>query len=325
MVCARYEKVESARMEFFSGISCCLLITGPSKKHVKQYALDFCAQSSLPYVGSEAGIHSIIQPSETPDHRWGVSCSVWVSSSSDLGTKEVDKLKKHLFKRIQSSLLPKLAVHIFRWDPIKKDKDITLSEIKCSDFLGVFGGNYSKIKPIFDKKMYVVPLMGGDFLIENIFPITSGYMGVNLFVFLTNVQEALDIEPTLKKILLSIPDICQIHGLAASGTKFSSFENKSLPDKLTDPKDPKFQIQSNFSYCPSLKYELESASKVPNNVNCIPEIIMNGFSIKTLKKALVSIINILITNSAVIKISAGFYNGKLGTFAIKLKDLIELK
>ncbi|WP_371804080.1 hypothetical protein [Candidatus Lokiarchaeum ossiferum] len=320
-----YEKVESTRMEFFSGISSCLLITGPSKNHAKQYAMEFCAQSSLPYVGSEAGIHSIIQPSETPDHRWGVSCSVWVSLNSNSIEKTIVKLEKHLFRRIRSSIIPKLDVRVFGWDSIKKDNDIPLSAIKSSDFLSDFGGNYAKILSKFNKKMYCIPCMAGDFLIEDILHVYSGYMGANLFIFFTSLQEALEAEPLLKKLLLSYPSVCQIYGFAASGTKFYSSDNNTLPDALNNFKDPKNQIQSNFLYCPSLKYKLKSVSKVPANVNCIPEVILNGYSVETLKMVLKSIIDFLVNNSAVIKISAGYYNEKLGTFTIKLKDLISLK
>lgn len=319
------EKVESAAMEIFEGISCCILITGHSKKLVKESSLEFCAQSSLPYGGSEAGIHSMVPPEETPDNRWGAICSVWVPWSSNSHEKSILKLSTHFFKRIRGALLPKLAVRVFSWDRHEKIIQFPQSTIKSSSVLGEFAGEYSRIQIMFGKDMLCLPLMGGDFLIEEDILISHGYLGANLFVFFTEIASALEIESKIHNLLLTFSDTCQIYGLAASGTRFlpSLPQTSDLVDKKLNLSNS--NIQSNLPFCPSLRIELAESSKVPPNVKCIPEIVLNGYSMESLKKTLIALLSILILTPSVIKISAGSYGRKLGHNKIYLKNLINLK
>jgi len=79
---------------------------------------------------------------------------------------------------------------------------------------------------------------------------------------------------------------------------------------------------TNHPYCPSLKQKLGDASKVPENVNFIPEIVINGVSMKAVKKAMKAGIETALSVDGVIRISAGNYNGKLGKYKIFLKEIL---
>ena len=126
--------------DVFRGLGASILITGFKKAYLKSIAIEFCAQSSLPYGKSEAGIHTFLSPKETPDHRWGVVCSVWVQKYSENEDLSLKLLIKFLNERISTSLFPKLGIRVFSWTP--KPLDFYNSEKE----LGDFGDDYNNIE-----------------------------------------------------------------------------------------------------------------------------------------------------------------------------------
>jgi formylmethanofuran--tetrahydromethanopterin N-formyltransferase len=78
---------------------------------------------------------------------------------------------------------------------------------------------------------------------------------------------------------------------------------------------------TNHPYCPSLKEKLDNLSKVPKDVNYIPEIVINGISIQAVKDAMKKGIEAVLEVEGVTKVSAGNYEGKLGDFKIYLNEL----
>ena len=78
---------------------------------------------------------------------------------------------------------------------------------------------------------------------------------------------------------------------------------------------------TNHLYCPSLKQKLGEASKVPDGVNYIPEIVINGVSMDAVKKAMKAGIEAARSVDGVVQISAGNYGGKLGKYKINLREL----
>ena len=91
------------------------------------------------------------------------------------------------------------------------------------------------------------------------------------------------------------------------------------PVSLT--KFPLIGPTTNHPYCPSLKKKLGKTSKVPENVNYIPEIVINGVSLQAVKEAMKAGIEATINVDGVVKISAGNYDGKLGDYKIYLREL----
>lgn len=78
---------------------------------------------------------------------------------------------------------------------------------------------------------------------------------------------------------------------------------------------------TNHPYCPSLKKTLAEESKVPESVKYIPEIVINGLNLDTVKKAMKAGIKAVEDIDGVEKISAGNYGGQLGDHKIYLNDL----
>jgi formylmethanofuran--tetrahydromethanopterin N-formyltransferase len=60
---------------------------------------------------------------------------------------------------------------------------------------------------------------------------------------------------------------------------------------------------------------------VPEGVNYIPEIVINGVSLQAVKKAMKAGVEAALKVDGVTKISAGNYGGKLGNHKIFLREL----
>jgi len=248
--------------DVFRGLGASILITGYKREYLEHVAIEFCAYSSLPYGKSEAGIHTFLSPEKTPDHRWGVVCSVWVQKNSDDEELSSKLLIRFLNERISISLFPKLGIRVFSWTPNPTDF------YNCEKELGDFGDGYNRIEEKFERKFLSIPMTGGDFWIELKIGIQPGFLGASLFLFFENVESAADIESKISDFLFKHPNTVQIYGLIASGSKIGA-KNINKKDLI---------ISTNENYCPSLKKQIGKESKVPKDVHCITELVLNSFS-----------------------------------------------
>jgi formylmethanofuran--tetrahydromethanopterin N-formyltransferase len=287
--------------DVFRGLGASILITGYKKEYLEHVAIEFCAQSSLPYGKSEAGIHNFLPPEETPDHRWGVVCSIWVQKNSEDEGLSSKLLIKFLNERISITLFPKLGIQVFSWTP--NPVDFYNSEKE----LGDFGDGYNNIEEKFDRKFLSIPMTGGDFWIEQKIGIQPGFLGASLFLFFENVKSAAEIESKISDFLFKYPKTVQIYGLIASGSKIGA-KNIYKKDLI---------ISTNENYCPSLKKQVGKESKVPDDVNCITELVLNSFSIEHLKTTLKFLLKFLRTKKSIINFTPISYDD--------VKDLFDLK
>jgi len=286
--------------DVFRGLGASILITGYKKEYLEYVAIDFCAQSSLPYGKSEAGIHTFLSPEKTPDHRWGVVCSVWVQKNSEDEDLPLKLLLKFLNERISISLFPKLGIRVFSWTPNPVDFYNSDKE------LGDFGDGYNKLEEKFDREFLSIPMTGGDFWIEQKIGIQPGFLGASLFLLFENVEYAVDIESKISDFLFEHPNTVQIYGLIASGSKIGA-KNINKKDLI---------ISTNENYCPSLKKQVGKESKVPNDVNCITELVLNSFSIEYLKTTLKFLLDFLKEKKRIISIAPISYD--------EVRDLFDL-
>ena len=71
-------------------------------------------------------------------------------------------------------------------------------------------------------------------------------------------------------------------------------------------------------YCPTLREKLGPASRVPEGVRSIMEVIINGHDLASITQATHQAIEAAIETPGLIKISAGNYGGRLGKSFIYL-------
>jgi formylmethanofuran--tetrahydromethanopterin N-formyltransferase len=80
---------------------------------------------------------------------------------------------------------------------------------------------------------------------------------------------------------------------------------------------------TNHPYCPSLRTVLGKQSLIPNGVNYVPEIVVNGLSQDVVEESLRVGIQAVLDVDDVLRVSAGNYEGVLGDYKIYLRELFE--
>ncbi|MEM3054470.1 MAG: formylmethanofuran--tetrahydromethanopterin formyltransferase, partial [Candidatus Bathyarchaeia archaeon] len=160
----------------------------------------------------------------------------------------------------------------------------------------------------YGRRVIVVPIMVPDFVIERYIGYARGVMGANFWI-MCKTKEAF--KEAGRNALEAI------HGVEGVVTPFDICSAGSKPET----RFPWIGPTTNHPYCPSLKKLLGRESKVPEDVNYIPEIVINGVSIEAVKKAMKAGIEAVLSVDGVVKISAGNYGGKLGDYKIYLREL----
>ena len=162
----------------------------------------------------------------------------------------------------------------------------------------------------YSRRMINVPIAVPDFQIEEKFIINDGIMGGN-FWYLCETPEAV--------ITAGDAIINAIMEVEGATTPFDVCSAASKPETNY----PEIGPTTNHYYCPSLKEKLGDESKVPDNVNYIPEIVVNATNVDAMFKALKVGIDAAIDVDGVIGISAGNFDGKLGDKIYNLLDLLK--
>ncbi len=243
----------------------------------------------------EAGIERHLSADETPDGRAGVSVLLCHPSKKTL--------QRQLIERIGQCVLTAPTANAY--DGLKEEKD----RFDAGNKLRYFGDGYEKLIEVQGRKCWSIPIMEGEFIVENDFGIAKGVAGGNIFIMGENQASALnaaiaavDAIRDMEGVITPFPG-----GIVASGSKVGSKKYKFL------------KATTNESFVPALRNVVES--KVPENVEAIYEIVVNGLDLECVKNALKKCILAATKIKGVVKISAGNYDGKLGKHKIYLKEL----
>ena len=156
--------------------------------------------------------------------------------------------------------------------------------------------------------------MEGEFVVEDNFGAAKAIAGGNIIIMAQNLSAALSaseqaadaIRKYARGVIMPFPG-----GICRAGSKAGSMKYK-------------LKASTFHSYCPKLR-KLVADSKVPENVEAIYEIVINGLDIGAVKKAMAEGIKAAANIPGVLKVSAGNYGGKLGPFRADLKELLEQK
>ena len=170
-----------------------------------------------------------------------------------------------------------------------------------------FGNGYQKRIERYGRKMWWVPILGGEFIIERRLGYANGLMGGNLWFFGRDVDAALEAAERGVEAVKPIPGVIMSFpgGIAGSGSKAGS--------------DYKFAVASTFEkFCPLLRDDPTVESGLPAGVNSVMEIIMNGRDIESIIRATQAAIHASKEVDGLSMISAGNYGGRLGKSFIYL-------
>ena len=297
-------KIEPTYAEAFEGIFCRVIVTADDEGTLQKAAEDATATPSIVIGRVEGGIEKWLSEKETPDKRNGAIVQFWGGINPRKSFSDaLKKFEIELSYRIRQDILVKPFTAVFDTLPNAEGK------LGMMEHVGHCGDGYEWVEKRYERDMIVVPIMVPDFLIERYLGYARGVMGAN-FWMMCETKEALKEagEKTLEAI----------HEIEGVITPFDVCSAGSKPET----RFPWIGPTTNHPYCPSLKRRLGDASKVPEKVNYVPEIVINGVSMDAVKKAMRAGIEAVINIDGIVRISAGNYGGKLGKYKIFLNEIL---
>jgi formylmethanofuran--tetrahydromethanopterin N-formyltransferase len=280
--------------EAFSMYGTRVIVTAENDKWAKTAAREATGfATSIIECGIEAGIEEKLSPDETIDGRPGYSILFF--------TMKKDNLKKELRKRVGQTIMTAATTACFNGLNSKE-------KIKVGGDIRYFGDGYQISKLYGDRRFWRIPIMGGEFLIEESFGIQKGIAGGNIIIVAENqssalkaAENAVDKMREVKGVVMPFPG-----GIVSSGSKVES-------------KYSFLNAATNTSYCPTIKAQTES--KLRENAGAVYEIVIDGLSTQSVAQAMKRGIKAAAL-PGVIEITAGNYGGDLGTENFYLHEIL---
>jgi formylmethanofuran--tetrahydromethanopterin N-formyltransferase len=292
------KKVEDTYSEAFSGICCRVIITADDDEIISRAALDATSTPGAVIGRVEGGVEAFLNEDETPDGRRGVILQFWYEKD------DLEKFELELSYRIRQDILVKPFTRIF---------NASINPVGMIDTMknvGHCGDGYEWMEHIYGRDMIVIPIAIPDFMIERNLGYSRGIMGAN-FWYMCRSKEA--VITAGRKAIKAIGDVDGVI------TPFDICSAMSKPETNY----PWIGPTTNHPYCPSLKTVLDEQSMVPQNVQYIPEIVINGLNKDVVEESLRVGIQAVLEVSDVLRVSAGNYEGTLGDYKFYLRELFE--
>lgn len=243
--------------------------------------------------GCEAGIERTIPPGETPDGRPGVSILLFTMGSKGM--------EDQLMRRVGQCIMTCPSTACFNGLEGKK-------WLKIGGSLRYFGDGFQISKRLEGRRLWRIPVMEGEFLIDERFGITKGVGGGNFLILgasaaatLEAAERAVEAIADVRGVILPFPG-----GIVRSGSKTSS-------------KYSFLRASTNTAYCPTLRRQTESA--LPEGVSSVLEIVIDGLDEDAIREAMRVGIPAA-CRSGIVRISAGNYGGTLGKFHFHLQEIL---
>jgi formylmethanofuran--tetrahydromethanopterin N-formyltransferase len=274
-----------------------IVITGRSTRWVRAAALKLTGfATSVIGCKVEAGVERELPPDETPDGRPGTSILLMTMSKDDLG--------KRLIERIGQTVLTCPTTACYDGLPGVPDR------VGVGSALRFFGDGYQSSKVIAGERFWRIPVMEGEFLVQEKFGMIKGVGGGNFLILATSADAALGSAEAAADAMASLPGVILPFpgGVVRSGSKVGSRRIKSMIASTND------------AYCPTLRAITKTA--LPEGVNSVLEIVINGVDAPAISAAMRVGIDAACRNG-VLRISAGNYGGKLGPHHFHLRQVMD--
>jgi formylmethanofuran--tetrahydromethanopterin N-formyltransferase len=273
-----------------------IVITARSQRWVRA-ASDKLTGFATSVIGCkcEAGVERWLPPEETPDGRPGVSVLLMVMSKDDL--------PKRLIERIGQTVLTCPTTACYDGLPGAPDR------VAVGSALRFFGDGFQIGKVIDGQRFWRIPVMEGEFLVQEQFGMLKGVGGGNFLILarsadaaLAAAEAAVDAIDPLDGVILPFPG-----GVVRSGSKVGSRRIKSMIASTND------------AFCPTLR--AVTKTELPEGVNSVLELVINGVDAPSIALAMRAGIDAA-CREGVVAISAGNYGGKLGPHHFYLQKIM---
>jgi formylmethanofuran--tetrahydromethanopterin N-formyltransferase len=244
----------------------------------------------------EAAIERVLPPSETPDARPGIAALLFAMDVTGVG--------KRLIERIGQTVLTCPTTSCFDGLPDAADR------VTPGRALRVFGDRFQISKVVGGQRYWRIPVMEGEFLVQESFGVRKGAVGGGNFLILGEdaastlaaAEAAVDAIRKIAGVILPFPG-----GVARSGSKIGARGYASMIASTND------------AYCPTLRASTDSA--LNEGVNSVLELVLDGLDPDAIRAAMRAGIAAA-CRPGIRAISAGNYGGNLGKHQFHLRDIM---
>ena len=241
----------------------------------------------------EAAVECEIPEEDTPDRRPGISVLLFTMSNKTIAGQLIDRIGQCVMT------CPTTACY----NGLESDNKVIVG-----GKLRYFGDSYQISKLIDGRKLWRIPVMEGEFLIDESFGIQPAVGGGNLIIFGVSKNIALRAATAAANAMREVAGIFLPfpQGVVRSGSKIGARYKKLI-------------ASTNDAYCPTLR-SISSNTVVPDKVEAIYEIVADGLDEDAVKEAMRRGIHAAADKGAML-ITAGNYGGKLGKYNFHLHEL----
>jgi formylmethanofuran--tetrahydromethanopterin N-formyltransferase len=290
--------IDNAFAEAFGMKATRILITAHNLEwayHAANAATGFA--TSVIACGCEAGIERELGRAETPDGRPGLSVLFFATSSKEL----VKQLERRVGQCVLTSPTSAVYAGVQQGEPLPLGKH-----------LRYFGDGFQTSKLIAGHRYWRIPVMDGDFLIEETTDMVSGVGGGNFLVLAESQEQALAACEVAVASMREVPDVIMPFpgGVVRSGSKVGS-------------KYPALRASTNDAFCPTIRGV--TSTQLTPDIGAVLEIVIDGLTASAVASAMRAGIDAVVTLGAahgVRRVSAGDYGGKLGKYHFRLHEIM---
>jgi formylmethanofuran--tetrahydromethanopterin N-formyltransferase len=242
----------------------------------------------------EAGIERALDAAETRDGRPGVAVLLFAM--------DADGLAKRLVERVGQTVLTCPTTACFNGLAVD-------DEVIVGGRLRYFGDGWQASKVLAGRRYWRIPVMEGEFLVEERFGIVEGVGGGNLIILGEDAANALQAAEAAVAAMRQVEGAIMPFpgGIARSGSKVGSRYKGQI-------------ASTNHVLCPTLRAQTDD-SDVPDGVGSVLEIVIDGLGPEPVREAMRRGLDAA-ARSGALRITAGNYGGSLGPHHFHLRELV---
>lgn len=243
---------------------------------------------------AEIGVERMLAPAATPDGRIGAAVLAFSFAADALGNAVAN--------RTAQCLLTCPTVSVFNGLPGAEE------QAPLGGHVRFFGDGFEKSKVADGRRYWRIPVMDGEFLVEEMIGIAKGVGGGNFILQAASLDETLAAARRAVAAIAEIPGTITPFpgGVVRSGSKVGSrYEG--------------LRASTNDAFCPSLAGRVET--DLVAGAACCVEIVIDGEDETAVGRAMAAGIRAAV-GPGLLAVSAGNYAGKLGKFHFHLRQIL---
>ena len=298
-------EIEDTFAEGFGMWGSRIIITAASQKWADTAATSMTGfATSVIACDCEAGIESRVHPDDSPDGRPGTVVAIYGFSRG--------KLSESMLNRLGQTVLTCPSTAVYNGLPAEEADDM----LDIGKSVRFFGDGYQVKMRMGDgwqnrQRFWRIPVMEGEFLIEEKMGAKKAVAGGNFLIMGDSEANTLKASEAAIEAIHKVPGVITPFpgGLCRSGSKVGSTYSF-------------LRASTNTPFCPAIKNSFKD-SKVPQGVNSVLEVVINGFDEESVMKAMGVGVDAATKVDGIKWITAVNFEGKLGKFQMSLKESLK--